>query len=747
MGKDIFYNNEDCPLGNHAFKNKAVRLMLSLRGIHFIMMTVFAVQLLSGGTPAPTVPRCELLKGEVLKGIQDPTPHFSWVVPVAEEGSRQSSYQIQVAQAYTGFGREDSLHWNSGLVESSQSLAVEYAGAPLLPKETYTWRVRVGLEGSEPGHWSEPQRFTMAARLKDAPSVHDTVATPVQPVSVAKLEPGRYLLDFGRVAFGYLELELVAREAGDLAVHFGERGGEQGVLRELREPSSVRYYKVPFPIREGNGVYAVHPPRDARNTKPQAIAIPGRFGTIAPFRYVELETGGIELEQFKARQIAIHYPWDAHASSFHSSSEDLNALWELCKYSMKATSFAGVYVDGDRERIPYEADAYINLLSHYAVDSEYSIGRYTHEYLMDFATWPTEWKQHSVMLAAMDYLYTGDLSSVRRTYDRLREKKTLEHLAREDGLLVSHPYPRHTERPGDSADIVDWPPGERDGYVFKEVNTVVNAFHYLNLLQMSELAKALGKEADAKDYLERAGRLCKVFNAKLFNEKTGLYVDGIGTDHSAFHANLFPLAFGLVPDERQETVADFVESKDLACSVYAAQYLLEALYESGREEAALRLMTMKGLRSWQNMLAVGSTITLEAWDDSFKPNQDWNHAWGAAPANAIARYLLGVRPLKPGFADMLIAPRPGSLESIEGRVPTIRGPVDVSVKQIPGSSMQIRLSIPGNANATVSLKVPDGHTATAMRLNGKPSAFEETDGIIQVSGLAGGLYRIQLDLD
>jgi hypothetical protein len=32
-----------------------------------------------------------------------------------------------------------------------------------------------------------------------------------------------------------------------------------------------------------------------------------------------------------------------------------------------------IYVDGDRERIPYEADAYINMLSHYAVDSEYSI--------------------------------------------------------------------------------------------------------------------------------------------------------------------------------------------------------------------------------------------------------------------------------------------------------------------------------------------------------------------------------------
>jgi hypothetical protein len=40
---------------------------------------------------------------------------------------------------------------------------------------------------------------------------------------------------------------------------------------------------------------------------------------------------------------------------------------------------------------------------------------------------------------------------------------------------------------------------------------------------------------------------------------------------------------------------------------------------------------------------------MEAWDDSFKPNQDWNHPWGAAPGNIIVRHLAGIRPLEPGF--------------------------------------------------------------------------------------------------
>ena len=36
------------------------------------------------------------------------------------------------------------------------------------------------------------------------------------------------------------------------------------------------------------------------------------------------------------------------------------------------------------------------------------------------------------------------------------------------------------------------------------------------------------------------------------------------------------------------------------------------------------------------------TLTTEAWDGIYKPNLDWNHAWGAAAGNLIVRRLLGV---------------------------------------------------------------------------------------------------------
>ena len=87
-------------------------------------------------------------------------------------------------------------------------------------------------------------------------------------------------------------------------------------------------------------------------------------------------------------------------------------------------------------------------------------------------------------------------------------------------------------------------------------------------------------------------------------------------------------------------------------------------------------MTSESDRSWLGMMAQGATITTEAWSLAAKPNQDWNHAWGTAPLNVIARHVLGVRPTSPGFRTYALEPHCGSLEGA-GVVPTVRGPIAV----------------------------------------------------------------------
>ena len=163
--------------------------------------------------------------------------------------------------------------------------------------------------------------------------------------------------------------------------------------------------------------------------------MPEEIGPVMPFRYAEIENIP-SLDPASIRQISVNYPFDDSASKFESSDKTLNDVWELCKYSMKATSFCGLYVDGDRERTPYEADAYLNQLGQYSTDREFTLARYSHEYLIQHATWPTEWPLHSVFIAWADYLYTGDDSSLTLFYNDLKAK-TLYKLAGPD-LLIKH---------------------------------------------------------------------------------------------------------------------------------------------------------------------------------------------------------------------------------------------------------------------------------------------------------------------
>jgi hypothetical protein len=493
----------------------------------------------------------------------------------------------------------------------------------------------------------------------------------------------------------------------------------------------VRYAKVQVQLAGAQTLVA--PPPDARNTRqvgpdakpdrngyltPPAVLTPAAWGVVLPFRWVEIEgwPGELSLGQIR-RQSAFAASWDDDAAAFHSSDGRLDRIWELCRYSIKATTFAGVYVDGDRERIPYEADAYLNQLSHYATDRDRQMARDTFDWLVQHPTWPTEWRAHMVFMAHADWRDSGDRAWNAARYDALRSQLLLGR-TRDDGLVTSDAA---AIRQGD---LVDWPTGERDGFVFTSVNTVVNAFHLRALVLMAELADAIGRDADAAAYRAREAATRAVFQATLFDPVRGVYRDGEGTEHASVHANLFPLAFGLVPQDQRERVTGWLRSRGMACSVYAAQYLLEALFENGGSDAALALMTAPTDRSWAHMLESGTTITWEAWDQKYKPNQDWNHAWGAAPANLLPRFVLGVRPLTPGWRRTMVRPHPGSLTHAEGKVPTPRGPVFVNWTRGTGFRMELRLP----AGVTARVELPASERSQGVLVGGKPARATRSGG-------------------
>ena len=531
------------------------------------------------------------------------------------------------------------------------------------------------------------------------------VASKDAPVKVEKQADGRWFIDFGKAAFGNVEITSPDAKAGTkVNVHLGEALAGPGTVN--RKPSgTVRYQAGEVTLKARMPVSPEISWKPPGWMKEGFLSLPKGAPEMAPFRYVEIEGAPASFSGDQIRRVSWSVPFDETASAFQSSDPHLDAVWNLCKHSIKATTFLGLYVDGDRERKPYEADVLINQLGHYCVDARYDTARLTHEYLLEKPTWPTEWRLQSVILGWHDFLWSGDDGSLKKHYATLKGRAMIERRT-PDGLFEGW-------NKGEITDIVDWPAGERDGYdMTPAVKTVVTAFHYRALVLLEKMATHLGKSADAKEFAAMAEATRKAVNEKLWDESRGCYVDGLDpksgerSSHASAHANFFPLALGLVPDGRVDRVGVYLKSCGMACSVYGAQFLLEALYEAGEGEKALALLTSNDLRSWRNMSEkVGSTVTLEAWDPSLKPNLDWNHAWGAAPANLIPRCLMGVEPLEPGFARFRVRPQAGGMEFAKLKMPTPKGPIIFEIKGKEAPDLDMKLTVPKGTTAELHLPV------------------------------------------
>jgi hypothetical protein len=129
-------------------------------------------------------------------------------------------------------------------------------------------------------------------------------------------------------------------------------------------------------------------------------------------------------------------------------------------------------------------------------------------------------------------------------------------------------------------DIVDWPMQSRDGYVFTNVNTVVNSYAVLATRMLAEMG--VGGEA------AKSARIQSAMDTFLYNRTNGRYCDGNCADanasHTSLHASIFPLAFDLVPAERVGQTVEWVRTRGMACSIYGAFPLLEALFGVGAVE-------------------------------------------------------------------------------------------------------------------------------------------------------------------
>ncbi len=117
--------------------------------------------------------RCEYFTNPI--GIDAPHPRLSWRITSDQRGVLQTAYQVRVAATPQALQKGD-LIWDSGRVESEQSLHIPYGGPALRSGQRCYWQVRVWEDDAPPSAWSEIAFWEMGLL-----NVDDWVAEWIQP--------------------------------------------------------------------------------------------------------------------------------------------------------------------------------------------------------------------------------------------------------------------------------------------------------------------------------------------------------------------------------------------------------------------------------------------------------------------------------------------------------------------------------------------------------------------------------------
>lgn len=118
-------------------------------------------------------------------GFYDSTPTFSWKLP--RRTAKQSAYRVEVTS--------DELLWDSGWVESDQSVLVPYEGEPLTSRQQVVWRVNFRDGAGQPAGWSEPATIEMGLL-----SSRDWAASWIRPA--AEIDTAQERVAWLRKGFG-----------------------------------------------------------------------------------------------------------------------------------------------------------------------------------------------------------------------------------------------------------------------------------------------------------------------------------------------------------------------------------------------------------------------------------------------------------------------------------------------------------------------------------------------------------------
>jgi hypothetical protein len=431
------------------------------------------------------------------------------------------------------------------------------------------------------------------------------------------------------------------------------------------------------------------------------------------FRYVHLAfrrlTRPVKLHE--ANLVFSTYPVE-YRGEFDCSEPLMTRIWETARYTCQLCMMDAYMDNPSDEQRHYIQTGYILSAANYAAFGDLKL---TRKMLIQMAqsqmmngciqvAWPDSWasKQLNVnfvdapllyIVAIWDYfLYSGDSETLQSLYPAM--VRQMEWFARwEDEASMLGDLPTLVWI--DHADM------DRRGK-----SAVVNAWYYLVLEIMEKVSGLFGGGVHERKYKEKAEALRSRFHSLFWNENRGLYVDcvvdgqqsvlgGEQTNAAVYWAGLgeTPL-LGRVLDGlygQQGASPQIVMGSPLF-----QFYILEAWFRLGQGELALGLMQER----LQRLITEGASTFGTMWT-TLGPHVACQSE-ASAHAYVISTYLLGVKPLAPGFREFGIFPQPSGLSWAQGRFPSPLGDIRVGWC-VEDDGFHLEFTVPEGAVAYVGI--------------------------------------------
>ncbi len=96
-------------------------------------------------------------------GLDTTAPRLGWKLGQERDvqGVTQTAYRVLVASSREALARDEGDLWDSGKVESSQNVGVEYKGRALTTSLRTFWKVKTWCSAGKESDWSKPAEWTM----------------------------------------------------------------------------------------------------------------------------------------------------------------------------------------------------------------------------------------------------------------------------------------------------------------------------------------------------------------------------------------------------------------------------------------------------------------------------------------------------------------------------------------------------------------------------------------------------------